>query len=174
MKNTLKRRTLYVGLALVSAIAATPALADTASATFQVTMTIQKACTVTAGAPSNIALGTVASTATNVAGNNTITVNCSKTTPYFIGLAPSNADTAGLGAMSGTGANTDKVAYQLRSTAGASGTIWGNTATATSVGNGVAGTGTGANQTHTVYVTVPSANFTPDTYSDVVTVNVNY
>ena len=153
---------------------ATPALADTVSATFQVTMTIQKACTVTAGAPSNIALGTVAATATNVAGNNTITVNCSKTTPYFIGLAPSNANTAGLGAMSGTGANADKVPYQLRSATGTSGAIWGNTATATSVGNGVAGTGSGANQTHTVYVTVPSANFTPDTYNDVVTVNVNY
>ena len=153
---------------------ATPALADSVTATFQVTMTIQKACTVTAGAPSNIALGTVASTATNVAGNNTITVNCSKTTPYFIGLAPSNANTAGLGAMSGTGANADKVGYQLRSTAGTSGTIWGNTATATAVGIGVAGTGTGANQTQTVYVTVPSANLTPDTYTDVVTVNVNY
>ena len=166
-------RALFVGLVLASAMVATPALADTANATFQVTMTIQKACTVSAGAPSNIALGTVASTATDVAGNNTITVNCSKTTPYYIGLAPSNANTAGLGAMSGTGANADKVGYQLRSATGTSGAIWGNTATATAVGNGVAGTGTGANQSHTVYVTVPSANFTPDTYTDTVTVNVN-
>lgn len=149
-------------------------MADTATSTFQVTMTVQAACTVTAGAPSNIALGTVASTATNVAGNNTIAVNCSKSTPYYIGLAPSNANTAGAGTMAGTGANTDKIAYQLRSTAGTSGTVWGNTATATSVGNGIAGTGTGASQSHTVYVTVPSANFTPDTYTDVVTVNVNY
>ena len=167
-------RALFVGLALVSAMMTTPAMADTATSTFQVTVTIQKACTVTAGAASNISLGTVASTATNVAGNNTISVNCSKTTPYYIGLAPSNANTAGLGAMAGTGANADKVGYQLRSTAGTSGTIWGNTATASSVGNGVAGTGTGANQSHTVYVTVPSANFTPDTYTDTVTVNVNY
>jgi len=167
-------RALFFGLAVASAMVAVPAMADTASSTFQVTMTIQKACTVTAGAPSNIALGTVASTATNVAGNNTITVNCSKTTPYFIGLAPSNASTAGAGTMSGTGANADKVPYQLRSTAGTSGTIWGNTSTGTTVGNGVAGTGTGANQSHTVYVTAPGANFTPDTYADVVTVNVNY
>jgi len=149
-------------------------MADTASSTFQVSITIQKACTVTAGAPSNISLGTVAATATNVAGNNTISVNCSKTTPYYIGLAPSNASTTGAGQMSGTGANADKVGYQLRSTAGTSGAVWGNTATTTSVGNGVAGTGTGAAQTHTVYVTAPSANFTPDTYTDVVTVNVNY
>ena len=153
---------------------ATPAMADTASSTFQVTLTIQKACTVVAGAPSNISLGTVAANATNVAGNNTISVNCSKTTPYYIGLAPSNASTTGAGELAGTGANADKVGYQLRSTAGTSGTIWGNTATATNVGNGVAGTGNGASQSHTVYVTVPSANFTPDTYTDVVNVNVNY
>ena len=137
-------------------------------------MTIQKACTVTAGAASDVSLGTVAATATDVAGNNTITVNCSKTTPYYIGLAPSNASTAGAGEMRGTGANVDKVPYQLRSTAGTSGTIWGHTATSSSVGNGVTGTGTGANQTHTVYVTAPSANYTPDNYADTVTVNVNY
>ena len=76
--------------------------------------------------------------------------------------------------MAGTGANADQVPYQLRSAAGAAGAVWGNTATATSVGNGVSGTGTGAAQTHTVYVTAPSANFTPDTYNDVVTVNVNF
>ena len=137
-------------------------------------MTIQKACTVTAGAASDVSLGTVAATATDVTGNNTITVNCSKTTPYYIGLAPSNASTDGAGEMRGTGANADKVPYQLRSTAGTSGTIWGNTATTSSVGNGVTGTGTGANQTHTVYVTAPSANYTPDNYADTVTVNVNY
>jgi len=162
------------GLALASATLASPAMADTASGTFQVTLTVQKACTVTAGTPSDIALGTVAATATNVAGNNTITVTCSKTTPYYIGLAPSNANTAGAGSMAGTGANADTVAYQLRSAAGAAGAVWGNTATTTSVGNGVAGTGSGANQTHRVYVTVPSANVTPDTYADVVSVNVNY
>jgi len=151
-----------------------PAMASTANGTFQITVTIQKACTVTAGAASNIALGTVVATATNTLGNNTITVNCSKTTPYFIGLAPSNSSTAGAGTLSGTTGNTDTVPYQLSSTAGPSGTVWGNTATASSAGNGVSGTGTGLNQTHTVYVTVPSANYTPDTYTDTVTINVNY
>jgi spore coat protein U-like protein len=168
------RSVFLAGLATASLPLAGPAMADTVSSTFEVTITIEKACAVTAGAASDISLGTVAATATNVAGNNTITVNCSTTTPYFIGLAPSNADTTGAGTMAGTGTNTDEVPYQLRSATGASGAVWGNTATATSVGNGVAGTGTGADATHTVYVTVPSANFTPDTYTDVVTVNVNY
>jgi spore coat protein U-like protein len=172
---TSKNRGLLAGLLVAGQIAmAAPAAADTATGTFQVSITIQKACTVTAGSASNIALGTVPSTATNTLGNNTITVYCSKTTPYFIGLAPSNANSAGAGVLSGTGGNTDTVPYQLSSTAGPSGTIWGNTATTSSVGNGVSGTGTGINQTHTVYVTVPSANYTPDTYTDTVTINVNY
>jgi spore coat protein U-like protein len=119
----------------------------------------------------------VAATALNTSNSNTISVNCSKTTPYYVGLAPSNANTAGAGVMASTTApatNTDKVPYQLTSTAGAGGTIWGNTATSTAVGNGVAGTGTGAAQSLTVYATAASANFTPDSYADTVTVNVNY
>ena len=76
--------------------------------------------------------------------------------------------------MSGTGGNLDKVPYQLRSTAGINGTIWGNTATSTTVGNGVADFGTGSNKSHTVFVTVPSVDVRPDNYSDTVTINVNY
>ena len=132
---------------------------------------VSNACTVSAGA---LSFGTVRANQTNLSGQSTLTVTCPNSTAYYIGLAPSNNSTAGAGVMTGTGGNTDKPPYQLRSTAGTSGTIWGNTATASTVGNGVAGTGTGANQSHTVYVTVPSANFTPDTYTDTVTVNVNY
>ncbi len=138
---------ILTSVAMLSLAAITsPAMASTASGTFQITVTIQKACTVTAGAAFNITLGTVAATATNTLGNNTITVNCSKTTPYFIGLAPSNSSTAGAGTLSGTAGNTDTVPYQLSSTSGPSGTVWGNTATASSVGNGVSGTGTGLNR----------------------------
>lgn len=138
-----------------------------------------KACTVTAGSGSNISLGSVNATATNTSASNTISINCSKTTPYFIGLAPSVANggnTAGRGAMSSVAnaaTNTDKVPYQLNQTS-ATGPVWGNTATAESVGNGVASTGTGLGQSFTVYATAPSANFTPDDYADLVTVNVNY
>ncbi len=173
IKNTLRAA---VFAALMTGAASAQA-ANPATATFQVLITITKACTVTAGSASNINLGSVAATAVNTTGSNTISVNCSKTTPYYVGLAPSNANTAGAGTMVSTTApatNTDKVPYQLTSTAGASGTIWGNTATSTAVGNGVAGTGTGTAQSLTVYATAASANFTPDSYADTVTVNVNY
>jgi spore coat protein U-like protein len=176
-KKTLLATALFAfgGFAMNASAATSPA-----TATFQVLITIQKACTVLAGAASNINLGTVNSTATNTTGSNTISVTCSKTTPYYVGLAPSTANggnTTGGGNMISTTApavNTDKVPYQLSSTAGPSGTPWGNTATSTSVGNGVAGTGTGLAQPLTVYATAASANFTPDSYADTVTVNVNF
>lgn len=76
--------------------------------------------------------------------------------------------------MTGSVGNSGSVPYQLRSAPGPSGTPWGNTATSTDLGNGVAGTGTGAAQNTSVYATVPSADFRPDTYSDIVTINVNY
>ena len=76
--------------------------------------------------------------------------------------------------MSGTAGNTDKVPYQLRSTTGLGGAVWGNTATSTTVGNGVADFGTGSNKTHEVFITVSTADFKPDNYSDTVTINVNY
>lgn len=165
-----------VFLSCIAFTVAPLAHAVTTTGTFQVLITIAKACSVTAGPSSYINLGTVNSSATNTTGNGTISVNCSKTTPYFIGLAPSNANTAGQGTMATTAippTNTDKVPYQLyQNSAGT--TVWGNTATSTAAGNGVAGTGTGAAQTYTVYATAPGANFTPDSYADTVTVNVNY
>lgn len=176
LKKTLLATTLLVTSGLVFSVHA----ASPATATFQVLIVIQKACSVTAGAGSNINLGTVAATALNTTGSNTISVTCSKTTPYFVGLAPSAANggtTTGSGGMSTADAlagNTDKVPYQLTSTPGPSGTVWGNTATSTAAGNGVAGIGTGTAQALTVYATAATANFTPDSYADTVTVNVNF
>ncbi|MGV8803810.1 MAG: Csu type fimbrial protein [Polaromonas sp.] len=150
--------------------------AATATANFQVLMKINKACTVTAGSSSNIQIGAVAGVDSNSGSNNgtsNISVTCSKTTPYNIGLLPSNTNTAGAGVMAGTSGNTDTVPYQLNS-GSATGPVWGNTATATVVGNGVAGVGNGSAQTIPVFATAPSANFTPDSYTDTVTVTVNY
>lgn len=163
-----------IALAVLGVAAASaPAIAATATANFQVKMTILKSCSVVAGTASDIDLGSVNADYTGVSsGSNTIHVTCSKTTPYYIGLRPSNNSTTGAGVMSGTGGNTDQVPYQLASDG--SGTNWGDTATSTSVGNGVAGLGSGLAQDIPVYATAPSANFTPDTYADTVTVNVNF
>lgn len=179
----MKKLLPLAALALAAAAAFTCAVAapNPATATFQVQIKINKACLVAAGAASNIDFGTQDASATALAANSTFNVTCSKNTPYFIGLAPSNANTTGLGSMAAlniapvTG-NTDSVPYQLRSAAGAAGAIWGDTATGTTIGNGVSGTGNGAAKTHTVYATIPgtSANVTPDSYADTVTIHVNY
>ena len=162
-------------LASILAITATSAaMAATSGGSFQVLITVAKACSVTAGNASNINFGTVDSSVTGLVASSNISVTCSKTTPYNVGLMPSNTNTVGAGVMkSPVLANTDTVAYQLRSVS-ATGPVWGNTATPTAVGNGVAGTGTGVAQVIPVFATVANANVTPDSYSDTVTVTVNY
>lgn len=149
------------------------AMANSSTAQFEVRLEIQAACSVLAGKSSDIDLGAHSSTATGLEGKSEITVNCSPNTPYFIGLMPSNADDNGKGLLTSV-SSKDAVPYQLRSSAGKGGTIWGNTANAKDAGNGVAGVGIGADQTIPVYVTVDSANYTPAAYADVVTVAVNF
>lgn len=147
---------------------------------FTVKAAITPSCSVITTSNPNVNLGPHSASKTNITGSNSsaITVNCTNGGAYYIGLAPSSyngvVSNVGAGFMSGTGSNLDKVPYQLRSTAGINGTIWGNTATSTTVGNGVADFGTGSNKSHTVFVTVPSADFKPDNYSDTVTIKVNY
>ena len=142
---------------------------------FTVTANIAAQCKIK-GTLADIDFGTQSGTATNLQGSTALTVQCTRTTPYYIGLLPGNGNTAGAGLMYGQAPLTaaDTVAYQLRSTAGMSGTIWGNTATSISVGNGVAGTGTGSDQNHTIYATLASANAAAGNYQDTVTVTVNY
>lgn len=139
--------------------------------TLSITATVSNACTVDALANAN--LGNVVAGAMAPAGSTTIRVRCPSGTAYNIGVLPSNNNTAGAGVMRGTGSNPDTIAYQLRRSSG-TGQIWGNTATTTSAGNGIAGTGNGSDQDFTVYVTVPDSNYRPDTYSDTVRVTLNY
>lgn len=133
--------------------------------------TVVSACVVSANPTLN--LGTVSANTANASGSNVIQVTCPTGTAYYIGLRPSNNSTTGAGVMKGTSSNTDTVPYQLRS-GSVTGSAWGNTATATSVGNGVAGTGNGTAQSITVYATASNTDVTPDSYSDTVTVVVNY
>jgi spore coat protein U-like protein len=173
-------KNFLISVAASLASAAAFAATNPATATFDVKLTVLKACSVLAGATSDIDFGSQDATAANVQNSNTISVTCSKKTPYTIGLTPGNNSTTGAGVMAAqnvapvTG-NNDTVAYQLRSTAGLTGTVWGDTnSDGATVGNGVSGTGNGAAQSHTVYATVPTMNVTPDAYKDTVKVTVRY
>lgn len=170
------KKNVFATLALIAAAGfAVNASAATVTADFKVKMTIVKACSVTAGSTSDINLGSsVLSSDTNQTGNNTISVLCSKTTPYKIGLLPQTpGGTAnGTGFMISTTApatNIDKVPYTLYSDVGYA-TVWGNT----DPGNVVSSAGTGVVKTHTVYAKNVNANFTPDSYADTVNVTVTY
>ncbi|MDV5824107.1 Csu type fimbrial protein [Sphingobium naphthae] len=139
--------------------------------TFEATANREASCTISALGDADF--GNVLQTDTNLSTSTQISVNCPVGTAYFIGLEPSNGNDDGAGVMAGSAGNSDTPGYQLRS-ASATGPIWGNSATETSVGNGVAGTGTGAADAISVFVTLPSTAFRPDSYSDVVTVNLNF
>ncbi|WP_229223414.1 spore coat U domain-containing protein [Duganella sp. sic0402] len=107
----------------------------------------------------------------NVSVNSTVSVTCTNTTPYNIGLNAGNVagSTTAARLMVGTGANTSTVGFNLYQTAGA--TNWGN-AQGTDTKSG---TGTGAAQIHTVYGVVPAQTTPqPDTYKSTVTATVYF
>ncbi|WP_160734609.1 spore coat U domain-containing protein [Altericroceibacterium endophyticum] len=133
--------------------------------------TVTNNCIVYAGSPAD--LGAVPRTAANVSGSTAITVRCPSGTPYAIGLTPSNGSHAGAGQLSGTGANMDRPPYQLRS-GSIAGPVWGDLTDVSSTGNGVAGTGDGTHHTHDVFVTMPSLQYEPDNYSDLVLVTLHF
>ncbi len=141
-----------------------------ATTTFNVSITLASSCTVTAG--SDIDLGTQDQSSTDTTGSSTFNVTCTKSTPYTVSMTPSNNDTGGAGTMAATiGGNSDTVAYNLYQDA-AGATAWGDV----SGTNTLAGTGNGAAQSLTVYAQVLAAEYTkqPDTYTDTVTIAVNY
>jgi len=169
-------------VSILAGLAPFAASAATATANFTVSLTIQSTCSVTT-APTNVSLARVKSTSSaDATGSSSFSVTCSKGTPFNVGLQTST-DTAGAGngtgTLVGTGTNNETIPYALFQDAGFA-TAWGNTATATTVGNGVAGAantdGTTA-RAFTVYVKALGTNINnkkPDTYKDRVTVNVQY
>lgn len=175
--NSKMRYAALVAAVMAGAVAMN-ASATTATGQFTVTLIVQKTCAVNTTAASNISLGTVnAGTATTVQSG-AFSVNCSNTTPFFVGLAPSNSNTTGAGILSGSTGNAATIAYQLYQDSSGT-TVWGNTATTTSAGNGKSGTGAGmaANKavSFTAYANATgSTDVQPDTYKDTVTINVNF
>lgn len=138
---------------------------------FDVTATVNKQCNV--GKATDINLGQVNHTQTSISGRTSFTMACTNSTPYVIGLSTTNGSTTGSGTMKSKTSpttNTDLVPYQLYSTSGANGIVWGTT---TGI-NTISGVGTGLDVSRDIYVVAPSANYKPDTYADTVTINVTY
>lgn len=152
-------------------VATTSALAAAVTTTFQVTASVNASCSVSSA---NLAFGAVNPLSTQTDGSTTVTVNCTKNSPYTVGLDA--------GTVTGTTIATRKMAngadilnYNLYTDAARS-TIWGNSATAPTW---VSGTGAGMQtaQVLTVYGRVASgqSNLAVGTYTEpTITVTVTY
>ncbi len=141
----------------------------TGAGTFDVTMRIVADCAI---AVNGIDFGqTQGVLATAVTSSSNISVTCSNTTPYNIGLnAGTGTGSSGTARyLSGTGANTGTVRFNLYQAPGAS--PWGNTQGTDTLG----GTGNGSAQNLTVYAEIPAqATPAPDSYKSTVTATVYF
>src|SRR5262245_16669853 len=152
-------------VALVS-IAGSEAGASTATGSFNVQVAIAATCVVTSA--TTLDFGTQGVLSANIDQTSAITIPCTNTTPYNIGLDK------GLNGSSVTTrqmkAGSELVNYSLFSDAGRT-VNWGNT-----VGTDtVAATGNGSAQPFTVYGRIPPQTTpAPATYTDTITVTVTY
>ena len=159
-----------LSLSLLAAAVTSVAQAATVGTNFDVTLTITESCEVNTVAATDVEFGSHAySLATvNVTAAGSLSVNCSKGTPYTIGLNDGQNYSGSRRMTNGT----DFVSYALNrppasgAVTGTSG-IWDAT-------NTHGGTGTGAVQLVPVNGVVTSLNAPAGFYSDTVVATVTY
>jgi len=156
-----RNRPLAVALGLLLGLACPAAFTQTATDTFQVSITIADDCTISA---QDLNFGSHVTLAALIDVDSIITVNCSIGTVYTVSL---NQGVNGTRLMS-DGTNT--VDYELYTTA-LRVLAWGTTAGVDTVG----GVGDGTDQDLTVYGRVPvQATPAPATFTDTVTATVAF
>jgi spore coat protein U-like protein len=164
----LNRPNLFAASTLVL-LAATalsqPALAGTATTTLGVSLTINAGCNVSSS-PVAFPAQAVLASAVNQSGS--VSVTCTNTTPYNVGLDKGAGSGASVANRLMTGPASATVAYGLYQDSG-HGTNWGNTVGTDTV------SGTGNAQTLTVYGQVGSQTTpAPGAYADTVNVTVTF
>lgn len=155
-------------LALVSAGASAANTTDT----FTVSTNVTASCSVSAGALTFADVDPLANASNATDGSSTISVTCSNTTPYDVGLSAGSATGATVSTRKMTHTDTTStLAYALYTDTERT-TNWGETVDTDTV----AGTGNGSAQTLTVYGSIASGQETAKVgaYSDTVTVTVTY
>ena len=141
--------------------------AATATSTFTVQVSITATCTINSASTLNF--GTQGVLSANVDQTSTISVTCTNTTPYNIGLDAGTGAGATVAVRKLTSGGAT-VNYTLYSDTGRT-TVWGNTVSTDTV----SGTGNGAAQSLTVYGRVAAQTTpAPGTYTDTITVTVTY
>jgi spore coat protein U-like protein len=159
----------------LSSAGSCPVGASTRQYSFTVTGSVITNCNVSAAA---LNFGSSPSTiAANIDSTTTITVQCTNTTPYSIGLG-SGINASGSQRRVQVGATGNYLNYGLYTDAAYS-NAWAATTSTTSCTAGVStcylGTGTGSNQNITVYGRVPSQTApVVGTFTDTVVVTVTF
>jgi spore coat protein U-like protein len=150
---------------LALGLASRPALAATATTTFSVTATVQSTCLVSA---TNMAFGTY--TGAVATSTSAVSVTCTNTTPYNVGLSAGLATGATVTTRKMTGPAAAVLGYALFSDPARS-VNWGQT-----IGTDtVTGTGNGTAQALNVYGQATAGQFVaPGAYSDTITATVTY
>lgn len=163
----MKTKITLIAIAL-AAISSQAFAAGTATANFQATATVSSSCVVTA---TNVNFGTITPDATGSAtANGVITSRCSNKVGYTLSLNAGAGTIAARKMAGATAGNTDQLAYNLYTDAGAT-EVWGDGATGSTVGL----TGNGADQTSTVYGKLSLNQYIkPDNYADNLTVTLSY
>ena len=158
---------LATGLMTFCSFACSGAEAATVTGTFNVQVTIAATCALNSA--SNLNFGTQGVLAANVDQTSTITVTCTNTTPYNIGLDKGvNGGSVTTRQMKAAGVAL--INYSLFSDAGRT-VNWGQT-----IGTDtVAATGTGSAQPFTVFGRIPpQPSPLAAVYNDTITVSVTY
>ncbi|MGJ0507879.1 MAG: Csu type fimbrial protein [Methylocystis sp.] len=134
----------------------------TVTGQFNVTMTINAACAISAA--TDLAFGSSGIMSADVTQNSSLTVKCTQGTAYQIGLGDGNNFLSPTRRMVNAADNTKFITYELLKP---DNSPWTSTST-------VSSTGTGVDQTFTVKGRVPQQSVAPGSYSDVVQVVVTY
>lgn len=159
-------RIYVISAIIISAFAPTEMKAATAVGNFQVQINIQANCVVVSA--SDLNFGNTGVLSANIDSTSTISVQCTTSTPYTIGLNQGvNGGSVTTRQMAGSGG---LINYSLFRDSGRT-QNWGSTAGTDTV----AGVGNGAAQNYTVYGRVPAQTTpAPALYTDTITVTVTY
>ncbi|SAK75240.1 secreted pili protein involved in motility and biofilm formation [Caballeronia catudaia] len=168
MKSTFAKATLVAVMSAAALSVAPGAFAGSKTATFQVSLTVEADCSISAN-PLNF--GSTGVIDSNLDQTTSVSVTCTKNTPYTVALDAGSATGSTIADRELANAGgTAQVKYNLYRDAGHT-QVWGQT-TGTDV---VAGTGNGSAQPITVYGRVPVQSMpAADTYTSTVTATVAF
>lgn len=159
---------LFLSAGIASAATTTP------GTTMNVSATVNAYCAINSAGAIGFTSFNPTATAADQSASSTISVNCTNTTPFDIGLSLGSGTNASLSTGRVMMNNTNTLIYQLYSDSAMS-SVWGDTVNTNTVRLTGAGFGTGTAKTATVYAKIPyQPNAVPAAYTDTITVTVTY